>query len=117
LGSGGWGVGLTFSAGSAPKFVLRKLDSVTIRSKFTADRNNFPNVDQVDEFQGARADHWRGGLECTAVGCRGWGEGVRHADLVLIRIQWGDLGRFSQSVTLCVYALDTPAALTPNHKG
>jgi hypothetical protein len=33
---------LTPSAGSVPKFVAQKPDSVKIRSKFTADRNSFP---------------------------------------------------------------------------
>jgi hypothetical protein len=52
---------LTSSAGSVPKFVAQKPDSVKIRSKFTADRKSFTRIDQIDEFQGARADHWRGG--------------------------------------------------------
>jgi hypothetical protein len=50
----------TPSAGSVPKFVAQKPDSVEIRSKFTADRNSFPRMDQIDKLQGARADHWRG---------------------------------------------------------
>jgi hypothetical protein len=49
---------LTPSAGSVPKFVAQKPDSVKIRSKFTADRNSFPRIDHIDEVQGARADHW-----------------------------------------------------------
>jgi hypothetical protein len=49
------------SAGSVPKFVAQKPDAVKIRSRFTSNRKSFPRVDQIDELQGARAAHWRGG--------------------------------------------------------
>jgi hypothetical protein len=41
---------VTPSAGSVPKFVAQKPDSVNIRSNFTTDRNSFPRIDQIDEF-------------------------------------------------------------------
>jgi hypothetical protein len=56
----------TPSAGSVPKTVAQKPDSVKIRSKFTAARKRFPRIDQIDEFQGVRADHWRGGLDANS---------------------------------------------------
>jgi hypothetical protein len=58
----GYSLSLTAAAGSVPKVVAPKPDSVKIRSKSTADRKIFPRIDQIDEFQGARANHWRGGL-------------------------------------------------------
>jgi hypothetical protein len=45
---------LTHPAGSVPKVVARKPDSVKIRSTCTADRDSLPNIDQIDEFQGQR---------------------------------------------------------------
>jgi hypothetical protein len=45
---------VTPSAGSVPKLAAQKPDSVKIWSKFTADRNSFPRIDQIEELQGAR---------------------------------------------------------------
>jgi hypothetical protein len=56
----GWG-GVTPSAGSIPKFVARKANSVKIRSKCTEDSESCSRIDQIDEFQWHVADHWRGG--------------------------------------------------------
>jgi hypothetical protein len=87
----GVGRGLTSFAGSVAKFVAQKPDFVKIRSKFTANRKSFPRIDQIDEFQGARADHWRGGLtggqredfrRDSEWGCTVGGRGVAHAGIV-----------------------------------
>jgi hypothetical protein len=61
----GW---VTPSAGSVPKILARIPDSVKIRSKCTAIRENFPRMHQNDEIQGHVADHWRGG--CVGLAAR-----------------------------------------------
>jgi hypothetical protein len=52
---------VTHPAGSVPKFVTQKPDSVKVRSKCTADRKSVPRTDQIDEFQRGVQDHWRVG--------------------------------------------------------
>jgi hypothetical protein len=45
------------TTGEGGEFVAQKPEFVEIRSKSTAEWNSFPRIDQIDEFQGARADH------------------------------------------------------------
>jgi hypothetical protein len=52
--------GLTPSAGSVTKVVAPKARFRHYPVKVHRNRESFPRIDQIDEFQGARADHWRG---------------------------------------------------------
>jgi hypothetical protein len=62
-GGNGAPLRVTQSAGSVPKFVAQKPDSVKIRSECTEDWESFSRIDQINEFQGHGADQRRGVLD------------------------------------------------------